>query len=59
MGATIELGDNKGDPVGDLYYQSPEMMYGRYGIKADIWAVGVLLYFLLCGSMPFDGILKS
>ena len=26
-----------------------------YGKNADIWAVGVTAYYLLCGCMPFDG----
>lgn len=32
-------------------------MYGKYGLKSDIWAIGVLTHFLLSESMPFEGIL--
>ncbi|CAD8111488.1 unnamed protein product [Paramecium sonneborni] len=46
-------------PVGDQYYQSPEMLSGNYDFKSDIWSTGVLLHFLLSGAMPFDGIMAQ
>ncbi|CAD8096125.1 unnamed protein product [Paramecium primaurelia] len=46
-------------PVGDQHYQSPEMLTGNYNFKSDIWSAGVLLHFLLSGSMPFDGVMAS
>ena len=36
-------------------YMAPEIV-GRkdyYGLQADIWALGILLYAMLCGKMPF------
>jgi NIMA (never in mitosis gene a)-related kinase len=42
--------------IGTPYYLSPEMVEGKpYSTKADIWALGVLLYALLCGRFPFKG----
>ncbi|BFZ53209.1 hypothetical protein PYCC9005_000232 [Savitreella phatthalungensis] len=41
---------------GSLLYASPEMIRGeRYrGEAVDIWSLGVILYTLLAGSLPFD-----
>ncbi|CAD5121174.1 DgyrCDS9709 [Dimorphilus gyrociliatus] len=38
-------------------YASPEVFRGQqyYGPHADIWSLGVVLYVLVCGSLPFDG----
>uniref|UniRef100_A0A3B1IEP5 Si:ch211-27e6.1 n=1 Tax=Astyanax mexicanus TaxID=7994 RepID=A0A3B1IEP5_ASTMX len=36
-------------------YLAPEMVGGRpYGSAVDMWALGVISYILLSGSMPFD-----
>jgi serine/threonine protein kinase len=26
-----------------------------YGREADLWSVGVIMFLLLCGKLPFDG----
>ncbi|MCQ2817514.1 MAG: protein kinase [archaeon] len=36
-------------------YHSPEMISGKgYGVSVDIWAVGVLIFEVLCGYSPFN-----
>lgn len=41
---------------GSLLYASPEVVQGRpyYGPKVDSWAMGVILYALIYGAMPFE-----
>ncbi|KHN78142.1 Maternal embryonic leucine zipper kinase [Toxocara canis] len=41
---------------GSPAYAAPELIQGSayLGNEADVWSMGVLLYALLCGSLPFE-----
>lgn len=51
----IHKGDVPTDCSGTLSYLAPEVLQRTgYGLPVDMWAIGVLTYFMLCGYMPFD-----
>lgn len=50
---------------GTTGYAAPEMLAGRRytGEEVDVWSLGIILYALVCGALPFDddddGVMKD
>ena len=43
------------DPYGSLCFKAPELMkHIQYNFKVDIWAVGVTIYYVIYGELPFE-----
>jgi serine/threonine protein kinase len=43
------------ESVGTFHYMAPEIGKGSYGKEIDLYALGVMIYEMLTGRVPFDG----
>lgn len=41
--------------VGTPFYVAPEVFQGQYHQECDLWSLGVIIYIMLSGSVPFYG----
>jgi hypothetical protein len=43
------------ESVGTVHYMAPEVSKGRYNRELDLYALGVVVYEMLTGRVPFEG----
>lgn len=54
-GAGVERHTDDGDIAGTLRYLAPEQLVGTVDHRADLYAIGVMVYEVLTGALPHDG----
>jgi hypothetical protein len=52
---TPSQGTDHSESIGTCHYMAPEIGSGKYNKPIDVYAIGVIVYEMLTGRVPFDG----
>ena len=47
---------NLTESIGTVLYVAPEVILSDYNEKCDIWSIGIIMFYLLSGKLPFLGL---
>ena len=52
---TPSQGTDHSESIGTCHYMAPEIGSGKYYKPIDVYAIGIILYEMITGHVPFDG----
>ena len=52
---TPNQGSEHSESIGTCHYMAPEIASGKYTASIDIYSIGIMLYEMLTGHVPFEG----
>ena len=52
---TSQASNNHSESIGTCHYMAPEISTGKYNKPIDIYAIGVILFEMVTGRVPFGG----
>ena len=52
---TPTQGTDHSESIGTCHYMAPEIGSGKYNKPIDVYAIGIILYEMLTGRVPFEG----
>jgi eukaryotic-like serine/threonine-protein kinase len=52
---TSQAASNHSESIGTCHYMAPEISTGKYNKPIDIYAIGVILFEMITGRVPFEG----
>ena len=53
FGLACQTNSKSKEVAGTPYYIAPEVIDKKYNEACDIWSLGVVIYFMMSGKMPF------
>lgn len=55
FGLACQFKPGQKELAGTPYFIAPEVLSGNYDFECDVWSMGVVVYMMMTGEMPFDG----
>ena len=54
-GATALIHRYPEESFGSLHFTAPERLWGQVGYKSDLFSLGIVSFYILTGTVPYDG----